>query len=154
MATKTTPIELTTMTYEVTGRIARITLDRPHRGNGITLELPRELGARGRGRDGAAKGLHGAIGNDEARSALRRLRGVFYVSSATTSPVPTRARRQSPTHFSTIRVDYKFYGRGETPLSHPPPTSIDRTAFTASPTSPSARSAAAAAAAAAFAFTF
>lgn len=34
---------LTTMTYEVTGRIARITLDRPARGNGITLDLPREL---------------------------------------------------------------------------------------------------------------
>ena len=32
-----------TMTYEVTGRIARITLDRPARGNGITLDLPREL---------------------------------------------------------------------------------------------------------------
>jgi len=37
--------ELTTMTYEVTGRIARITLDRPERGNGITLEMPRELAA-------------------------------------------------------------------------------------------------------------
>ena len=36
---------LTTMTYEVTGRIARITLNRPERGNGITLELPRELAA-------------------------------------------------------------------------------------------------------------
>jgi enoyl-CoA hydratase len=35
--------ELTTLTYEVTGRIARITLDRPERGNGITLEMPREL---------------------------------------------------------------------------------------------------------------
>src|SRR5919109_783632 len=34
---------LTTMTYEVTGRVARITLDRPERGNGITLEMPREL---------------------------------------------------------------------------------------------------------------
>ena len=33
------------MTYEVTGRIARITLDRPERGNGITLDLPRELAA-------------------------------------------------------------------------------------------------------------
>ena len=33
------------MTYEVTGRIARITLDRPERGNGITLQLPRELAA-------------------------------------------------------------------------------------------------------------
>lgn len=36
---------LTTMTYEVTGRIARITLNRPARGNGITLDLPRELAA-------------------------------------------------------------------------------------------------------------
>ena len=36
---------LTTMTYEVTGRIARITLDRPARGNGITLDMPRELAA-------------------------------------------------------------------------------------------------------------
>jgi enoyl-CoA hydratase len=34
---------LTTMTYAVDGRIARITLDRPERGNGITLEMPREL---------------------------------------------------------------------------------------------------------------
>ncbi len=32
-----------TLTYEVTGRIARITLDRPERGNGITLDTPREL---------------------------------------------------------------------------------------------------------------
>jgi len=35
--------ELTTMTYEAGQRIARITLDRPERGNGITLEMPREL---------------------------------------------------------------------------------------------------------------
>jgi enoyl-CoA hydratase len=35
--------ELTTMTYERDGRIARITLDRPERSNGITLEMPREL---------------------------------------------------------------------------------------------------------------
>ncbi len=34
---------LMTMTYEVTGAIARITLDRPERGNGITLEMPQEL---------------------------------------------------------------------------------------------------------------
>jgi enoyl-CoA hydratase len=31
------------MTYERDGRIARITLDRPERGNAITLEMPREL---------------------------------------------------------------------------------------------------------------
>jgi enoyl-CoA hydratase len=34
---------LETLTYEVTGRIARITLNRPDRGNGITLAMPREL---------------------------------------------------------------------------------------------------------------
>ncbi len=37
--------ELGTLTYEADGRIARITLDRPERGNGITLEMPRELAA-------------------------------------------------------------------------------------------------------------
>lgn len=35
--------KLETMTYEVDGRIARITLDRPERGNGINLTLTREL---------------------------------------------------------------------------------------------------------------
>lgn len=36
-------MDLTTLTYTVEGPIARITLDRPHRGNGITLRLPAEL---------------------------------------------------------------------------------------------------------------
>jgi enoyl-CoA hydratase len=36
---------LTTMTYERDGKVARITLDRPERANGITLEMPRELSA-------------------------------------------------------------------------------------------------------------
>src|SRR4030095_13647790 len=36
---------LKTITYDVTGRIARITLNRPERGNGITLEMPSELAA-------------------------------------------------------------------------------------------------------------
>jgi enoyl-CoA hydratase len=35
--------DLATMTYDRDGRVARITLDRPERGNGITLEMPREL---------------------------------------------------------------------------------------------------------------
>src|SRR5438477_736753 len=34
-----------TLTYETTGRIARITLNRPERGNGITLEMPDEIAA-------------------------------------------------------------------------------------------------------------
>jgi len=36
---------LETLVYERTGRIARITLNRPQRGNGITLAMPRELAA-------------------------------------------------------------------------------------------------------------
>jgi enoyl-CoA hydratase len=32
-----------TLRYEVDGRVARIILDRPERGNGITLDMPREL---------------------------------------------------------------------------------------------------------------
>ena len=37
--------ELNTITYETEGRVARITLDRPERGNGITLEMPAEIAA-------------------------------------------------------------------------------------------------------------
>ncbi|HEY0407394.1 MAG TPA: crotonase/enoyl-CoA hydratase family protein [Pyrinomonadaceae bacterium] len=37
--------ELTTLTYETTGRVARITLNRPARGNGITAAMPVELSA-------------------------------------------------------------------------------------------------------------
>jgi enoyl-CoA hydratase len=36
---------LKTMTYAVSGRIARVTLNRPARGNGITMDMPRELAA-------------------------------------------------------------------------------------------------------------
>ncbi len=35
--------DFTTLLYETTGRVARITLNRPERGNGITLAMPREL---------------------------------------------------------------------------------------------------------------
>jgi enoyl-CoA hydratase len=38
-------VDLETMTYERDGRVARITLDRPERGNGITLQMPPELAA-------------------------------------------------------------------------------------------------------------
>ena len=37
--------ELNTLTYEAEGRVARITLNRPESGNGITLEMPREIAA-------------------------------------------------------------------------------------------------------------
>ena len=34
-----------TIRYDTDGRIARITLNRPARGNGITMDMPRELAA-------------------------------------------------------------------------------------------------------------
>jgi enoyl-CoA hydratase len=37
--------DLETMIYEVSGRVARITLNRPERGNGITFDMTRELSA-------------------------------------------------------------------------------------------------------------
>lgn len=37
--------QLETMIYAVTGRVARITLNRPDRGNAITFDMPRELAA-------------------------------------------------------------------------------------------------------------
>jgi enoyl-CoA hydratase len=37
---------LSTLRYEVSGRVARITLDRPERANAITLDMPRELAER------------------------------------------------------------------------------------------------------------
>jgi enoyl-CoA hydratase len=43
MAIASAAMDPQTMTYARDGRIARITLDRPERGNGITLEMPREL---------------------------------------------------------------------------------------------------------------
>src|SRR5437868_656114 len=36
-------MQLTTMTYAVTGKIARITLNRPERSNALTFDTPREL---------------------------------------------------------------------------------------------------------------
>ena len=36
---------LKTVTYETSGRVARITLNRPERGNGITLDMPVEIAA-------------------------------------------------------------------------------------------------------------
>src|SRR5687768_11651192 len=38
-------MKLHSLLYEKTGRIARITLNRPDRGNAITLDMPREITA-------------------------------------------------------------------------------------------------------------
>ncbi len=74
-----------TMTYEVTGKIARITLNRPDRGNGITLDMTRELslcveranldpGVHVIALSGAGKGFCG--GYDLVASAERKMAGL------------------------------------------------------------------------------
>ena len=73
---------MNTLLYEVDGRVARITLNRPERGNGITLETPRELaecveranldpGVHAIALAGAGKGFCG--GYDLVESAEREL---------------------------------------------------------------------------------
>ncbi len=39
------PADLSTVTYETDGPVARLTLNRPERGNGITARMPREIAA-------------------------------------------------------------------------------------------------------------
>ena len=73
---------MNTLLYEVDGRVARITLNRPERGNGITLDMPRELaecveranldpGVHAIALAGAGKGFCG--GYDLVESAEREL---------------------------------------------------------------------------------
>ena len=70
-----------TLDYRVDGRIARITLNRPERGNGITLEMPGELalasGAEPR-LDSYVRDLQADLGNLEdiefrARRVVERM---------------------------------------------------------------------------------
>ena len=76
---------MNTLSYEVTGRVARVTLDRPERANAITLDMPRELAAAVEEADldpavhiialaGNGKGFCG--GYDLVASAERRMEGV------------------------------------------------------------------------------
>ena len=62
--------DLATMTYGMTGSIARITLNRPKRGNGITLGMPRELE-----RCVEAADLDPAVLEDRIQEGLRILIG-------------------------------------------------------------------------------
>src|SRR3982750_2282789 len=82
---------MNTLDYEVDDRVARITLNRPERGNGITLEMPRELAECVERADldpsvhvialsGAGKGFCG--GYDLVASAEGRMEGVTDGSSA------------------------------------------------------------------------
>ncbi len=113
--------EYETLTYEKTGRVARITLDRPERGNGITLSMPRELAACVEVADldpgvsvialsGRGKGFCG--GYDLVESAERGTTGIE-MSGSTGSPLEraTIAANHDPSKPWDPVVDYAMMSR-------------------------------------------
>jgi enoyl-CoA hydratase len=109
-----------TMTYEADGRIARITLNRPERGNGITLEMPRELSACVERANldpaihvialsGKGKGFCG--GYDLVASAEQGMRGLE--ADAEGSPVDPMvvARNHDPSQPWDPALDYAMMSR-------------------------------------------
>jgi enoyl-CoA hydratase len=114
--------ELETLTYEVTGRIARITLNRPERGNGITLEMPRELAACVERADldpevhvialaGNGSGFCG--GYDLVASAERNLEGIADPGAPAGSPLDPaiQARNHDPEGTWDPVTDYQMMSR-------------------------------------------
>jgi enoyl-CoA hydratase len=110
-----------TLSYEVDGRVARITLDRPERGNGITLEMPRELAAAVEQADldpavhvialsGNGKGFCG--GYDLVQSAERGS-DLFGDAAAEDSPLDPAviARNHDPSGTWDPTVDYAMMSR-------------------------------------------
>ncbi len=113
---------LETMTYERDGRVARITLDRPERGNGITLEMPRELAACVERADldpeihvialaGNGSGFCG--GYDLVGSAERMQEGFGVESTPTGSPLDPliQARNHDPDGTWDPVTDYQMMSR-------------------------------------------
>ncbi len=113
---------LETMTYEVTDRIARITLNRPARGNGITFAMPRELAdcVERANLDprvhvialaGNGKGFCG--GYDLVASAETEMEGVSHDAAPAGSPLdPTVvAQNHDPTDTWDPVVDWQMMSR-------------------------------------------
>jgi enoyl-CoA hydratase len=114
--------EPSTLRYEVDGRVARITLDRPERGNGITLAMPRELAAAVEGADldpgvhvvalsGAGKGFCG--GYDLVASAEGNMEGVADAGAPEGSPLDpmVQARNHDPSGTWDPTIDYAMMSR-------------------------------------------
>ena len=110
------------MTYARDGRVARITLDRPERGNGITLEMPRELAACVEEANldpevhvialaGNGSGFCG--GYDLAASAEGMSEGFGVEASAEGSPLDpiVQARNHDPAGTWDPVVDYQMMSR-------------------------------------------
>jgi enoyl-CoA hydratase len=113
---------LNTLQYEVDGRVARITLDRPHRGNGITLEMPRELADAVEQADldpnvhvvalaGNGKGFCG--GYDLVASAEGRMEGVSDGDAPEGSPLDplVQMHNHDPSGTWDPMVDYQMMSR-------------------------------------------
>lgn len=114
--------ELETLTYEVTGRVARITLNRPERGNGITLEMPRELSACVERANldpevhvialaGNGSGFCG--GYDLVASAEQNMEGVAHPDAPAGSPLDpmVQARNHDPEGTWDPVLDYQMMSR-------------------------------------------
>src|SRR3954468_1946804 len=114
---------MATLTYEADGPVARITLNRPERGNGITLDMPRELAAAVERADldpaihvialtGNGKGFCG--GYDLVQSAERGDE-LFGDAAAEGSPLDpmTIARNHDPRGTWDPTVDYAMMSRNE-----------------------------------------
>ncbi|MEZ4241728.1 MAG: crotonase/enoyl-CoA hydratase family protein [Myxococcota bacterium] len=112
-------MDFRTLTYEVTGRIARITLDRPERGNGITPEMPQEIAAAVERADldpgvhvialsGRGKGFCG--GYDLVESAEQLTVDPAVGAGAPTDPAVT-ARNHDPSRVWDPVVDYQMMSR-------------------------------------------
>jgi enoyl-CoA hydratase len=113
---------LETLSYEVTGRIARITLNRPERGNGITLEMPGELAECVERADldpavhvialaGNGSGFCG--GYDLVASAEGKMEGVSSPEAPSGSPLDpeVQARNHDPQGTWDPVVDYQMMSR-------------------------------------------
>ena len=114
--------KLETLTYEVTGAIARITLNRPERGNGITLEMPVELtDCVERANLNPAVHVIALAGNgsgfcggyDLVASAEQRMEGVAQPSAPEGSPLDplVQLRNHDPEGTWDPVVDYQMMSR-------------------------------------------
>ena len=114
--------DFSTLTYEVDDRVARVTLNRPERGNGITLEMPRELSAAVERADldpavhvialaGNGKGFCG--GYDLVASAERRMEGVSDTGAPAGSPLDplVQLRNHDPEGSWDPTIDYAMMSR-------------------------------------------
>jgi len=110
-----------TMIYQADGRIARITLNRPERGNGITLDMPQELAAcveqanldpevRVIALAGNGRGFCGGYDLVESAEAAEGMRPSEFVPGSPLDP-EVFARNHDPTQTWDPMVDYAMMSR-------------------------------------------